>query len=280
MLKKSCQMIAASYCLIFTNISTAYANDLNEKPAFPIGKINQLNANYTSPKGTGTSKEISIKGFGDFINPNLEVENYGGTLIFSIDNESFELDLSSLQINDAEKIGISNINYNNGDTNIGLNLNQVQASGEGFSTRLSGTSLECQKQSREGNEYEQLLQNCFNYLSLNVGSAFFQSSERSFYNLTNEYETLGSAVEIDDLKLNIRGGKFDGHLKGNVSKGVKVKFEGRASYDLGNKIVNIRIDKAKAGLFNVRRTIFKELERFENDKIEIDEPNIYIILQE
>ncbi len=280
MLKKSCQMIAASYCLMFTNISTAHANEFNEKPAFPIGKINQLNANYTSPKGTGTSKEIAIEGFGEFINPTLEVENYGGTLIFSVDNESFELDLSTLQINDADKIGISNLNYNNGDTNIGLNLNQVQASGEGFSTRLSGTRLECEKQSREGNEYEQLLQNCFNFLSLNVGSAYFKSSVRSFYNLTNEYETLGSAVEIDDLKLNIRGGKFSGHLKGNVSKGVKVKFEGRSSYDLANKIINIRIDKAKAGLFNVRRTIFKELERFENDKIEIDEPNIYIILQD
>lgn len=278
MLRRSLKLMTASCCLLMTSTMPVFAQE--DKPLFPIGNITTLNAEYVSPQGTGTVNAISIQGFGDFSNPQLEVENYNGILMFTVDNDSFELDLSTLQIQDADKIKIDNLNYTNNDTSLGLNLSNISASGEGFSTSLSNTKVECQKAAREGKEYEQLLQNCFNFLSLNVDRARFKSSKRSFYNLTNEYETLGDAVQIDELKLDIRNGKFNGRLKGNISKGVTVKFEGRASYDMSNRIVNIKISKAKAGLFNVRGTIFKELEEFESDTIEVDEPNIYIIIPE
>lgn len=275
MLKKSLFMITASYCLIST--STAMAED---KPAFPVGKIRQLSADYVSPRGEGSAKEIAIKDFGDFLNPRLEVENYNGILMFTVQNETFELDLSSLPIKDADKIDLSNLNFTNNDSLFNLDAGYLTAAGEGFNTKISGPSLECQKQEREGDEIEQLLQNCFNFMNLSVNGAHFKSDERQFYNLTNEYETLGSAVEIDELKLNFRGGKFSGRLKGNISKGTTVKFEGHGAYDVDNKILNIRIDKAKAGLFNVRRTIFNELEKMESNTIEVDEPNIYIIMRD
>ncbi len=276
MFTKSLKMMTASCCLIFATTQTF----AQEEASFPIGRITQLNALYTSPQGDGSAKEVSIEGFGDFINPKLEVENYNGILMFRVENEAFELDLSSLPIRDANKIDLDNINYTNGNADLSLGLTNINATGEGFRTTLTNSRVQCQKREREGSEYEQLLQNCFNYLTLNVDKAYFKSDERSFYNVTNEYETLGDAVEIDGISLNIRNGKFNGHLKGNISKGVKVKFEGRSSYDLDNKIINIKIEKAKAGFFNVRRTIFKELERFESNTIEVDEPNIYIILQD
>lgn len=276
MFTKSLKMMTASCCVLLatTNVMA------KEESSFPLGRIVQLNALYSSPQGNGEAKEVSIEGFGDFINPKLEVENYNGILMFSVENEAFELDLSSLPIRDANNIQLSNINYTNGDNDLSLGLTNINATGEGFRTTLKNSRIQCQKKERQGSEVEQLLQNCFNHLTLNVDEAYFKSNERSFYNVTNEYEALGDAVDIDGISLKIRNGKFEGNLKGNISKGIKVKFEGRSTYDVDNKIINLKIEKAKAGFFSVRRTIFKELKRFESNTIEVDEPNIYIIIEE
>ena len=54
------------------------------------------------------------------------------------------------------------------------------------------------------------------------------------------------------------------------AQGLKIKGNGKTYYE--NNQIRIRIDKAKVGFINVRGRLFKELEKLESDKVQVNEP--------
>lgn len=262
---------------------TAHATD---SQGLPQGKLNNLSAKYQSPSGTGKAAYINFQDFGEYRNADLEVENYNGLLIFNLRDEnedkSFELDLSTFGITDADSINLNQLNFSNDAKRINLNINSANAKAEDKSTSFSGASINCHRDKVFEDITDDLLSACLKNSSLSISNLNIRSGKSEFVSIvTNEYdevEILGSAIKLDYLKLNINGHNFKGETKGDVTKNVKVKFEGQTHYFQDKRQVRVKISKAKAGFISVKGTIFKELKKAQSDNLRVNEPYIYINL--
>ncbi|WP_157680509.1 hypothetical protein [Bacteriovorax sp. Seq25_V] len=245
----------------------------------PNGQIQALNANYNSPTGTGTAKYINIDEFGEYRNPQLEVENYNGTLMFSIEDKSFELDLSMLGVSDAQTIGLNNLNFSNNSKNIALNFSSAKALDDDFSFSVSNPSVDCTRTGIFDDIKTDLLSNCLKYSKLRISRLDFRSDTSEFTNLITEEEITSSKIDLSDFKLDINSGKFKGEVKSSMSQGLTIKVEGLSQFKVESNQIEIKLDKAKAGIFNIKSKIFDELEKMDSDTISVREPYITIQLK-
>lgn len=257
-------------------IACVHAQD---NPTLPKGSINNLNAKYISPRGNGTAKQINLEDFGNYSNANLEVENYNGILMFSVEDKSFELDLSMLGINDAEKINLSALNFSNANNKIGLNFGSAAANDPEFNLGVNNGSISCIRTQTFEDIKDDLLAACLKNGNFSLGRFNMRSLDSQFYNILDE-SPLGSDMSLESIKLNISNHRMKGELKGNVTKGVTVKIEGASWYNPNNNEVKIKIDKAKAGWLNVKGTIFKELGKIQSENLRVNEPYIFFYLKD
>jgi len=259
-----------------------------ESQGLQKGQMLNLDANYRSPTGTGRAQIIDFAHFGSYTNANLEVENYNGLLVFNLRDEnedkSFELDLSAFGITDAEYIDLDKFNFQNDDNHIQLHFNQVRAKAEDSSTSLSNGFIDCKRERTYDDITDDLLSACLKKSSIKVENLRLYSGKSEFVSiLPTEYgdvDILGSSIKIDYIDIAINGHNFKGKLKGDVSKGVKVKFEGQTHYFIDKKQIRVKLTKAKAGFINVKKTLFKELKKAQSDTLKVREPYIYIQLKD
>ena len=250
-----------------------------EAPSLPKGIINNLNANYVSPRGSGTAKHINLEEFGQFDNAKLEVENYNGLLMFSVEDKSFELDLSMLGINDADKINLGQLHFTNQGKQIKLSLGSAAANDTEFNLGINGGSINCTRIQELTDIKDDLLNACLKNGNFSINRFNMQSAGSQFYNILNE-APLGSDIKLESIRLNISNNSLRGELKGNVTQDVKVKIEGGSWYNPANNEIKLRIDKAKAGWFNVKKTLFKELSKMQSDTLKVRSPYIYFYLKD
>lgn len=281
MLWKSIRLAGLTLALSTTVLAT-------DSQGLPKGKLDNLNANYRSPAGTGKADYINFQDFGEYRSADLEVENYNGLLIFNLrdDNEdkSFELDLSTFGITDADVINLSRLNFSNTEKNINLNISSANAQAQDASTSFNNGRISCTRDKVHSDITDDLLSACLKNASLSVNNMRLNSGKSEFVSFVpsefGEIDILGSSIKIDNLSINIGGHNFKGQVKGDVTKGMKVKFEGQTHYFIDKKQIRVKLTKAKAGFINVKKTLFKELKKAQSETLTVREPYIYIQLKD
>ncbi|OIQ19584.1 MAG: hypothetical protein BM556_03615 [Bacteriovorax sp. MedPE-SWde] len=270
--------------LIMTLATSVFATEAG----LPKGKLDNLNAKYSTPSGTGSADYVKFQEFGEYTSPKLEVENYNGLLVFNLTGEnedkSFELDLSALGITDADRINLSQLYFNNSEKKIGLRMASANARAEDMSTSFNGASINCNREKVYDDVTDDLLSACLKSASVSLNNLRLNTGKSEFVSIIpNEYgdgEILGSQISLDKLRININNHSFSGQIKGDVTKGMKVKFEGQTHYFQAKRQVRIKLTKAKAGFINVKKTLFKELRKAQSDTMKVNAPYIYIQLSE
>lgn len=249
----------------------------------PIGKIQNLNANYRSPAGTGKVQFLNLENFGEFKDASLKVENEAGLLQFSIlggeEEKQFELDLSMLGISDAEEINFSNLNFQNTAPGISLNISKANAKDgqKDFSMDFSGAGITCRRIKSYEDIKVDLLKNCLDNSNITLSKLNFNKNSFQMFNLTNDQEILGG-FDLSSFKIDIYNNKLKAETKSSISSGITIKLEGTSEYKISENIIELRIDKAKAGILNIKSKLFDELKQMESESITVREPYIYIDL--
>lgn len=246
----------------------------------PKGEITSLNANYNSPEGTGKATYINIEDFGEYRNQDLFVENQNGLLRFIVDDKNFELDLSMLGINDAEKINLNTVNFKNNDAQILLNASKANATDPDFKLDINGAAITCNKTMSNEDIKKELLGNCLKYSKISLNKLNFNKENLNLESLVSEEVINGDSFDLSALKIDITNGVLKAEMKSSISQGITLKLEGRTSYQLENNLVEIRIDKAKAGILNIKGKLFEALEKMDSETISVSEPYIRIQLKD
>ncbi len=248
--------------------------------SLPKGYIQELNARYDSPSGLASASKVQIEDFGDYTNPKMEVENYNGLLVFLFEDKQFELDISMLGITDAEQIDVADLNFTNNDVEIDLSVEGADAFDPTFRTNVRDAKFNCLRESQYEDIKDDLLSACLSNSDITLNQAYFKSETSEFYSVLNNEEILGDAFDLEDLVIRINEGELKAQFKSSLSKGVKIKIEAETSYDIQNKRVVVNLKKAKASFFNIKGTIFKELESMQVEGLEVDRPYIYFSFEE
>lgn len=248
----------------------------------PVGKIQNLNANYRSPAGTGKVQYINLSDFGEYSNADVEVENYNGLLQFSIADKQFELDLSMLGITDAEEINFSNLNFLNETSQINLSISKANAkdSEKDLNMDFSGASVTCKRKVKYDDIKTDLLKNCLDNSNISLSKLNLNKSSFQMKSLVSDDFEIQGGFDLSSFKIDVFNNKFKAETKSSISSGLTIKLEGTSVYKVDESIIEIRIDKAKAGILNIKSKLFDALKDMESESISVREPFIYIDLND
>ena len=272
-------MLCSISRIVFLVIYSTFALSFEQDTTLPRGFINNLEANYQSPTGRGHATAVSLAGFGNYESPNFEVDNAGGVLIFTVEDNSFEIDLSSLSGKDVDRLSIQAMNYIYNQEKLQASFNSFSANSQDFASQVNHLQLSCLKSKDLSNPLDDLLISCLSQAGLRVQRLNFRGSSAIFSDLVeNSFTT--EEVEIEKLEVSVNNSRLKAKFKGNISKGITVKIEGSTSYSTTDKKITLRIDKAKAGFINIRNNLFDEFKKMENENIEVRKPYIFITIPE
>ena len=245
---------------------TVMSLSLNVSAAFPEFILEDANGNYTDPIGEATVYNVE---FGDIAMEELEfeVEKIGTSFFIQAFGEEIEYEEIPQALDDLEILNFTNIWAKGAADTIELGMDHLDALMivEQISKSVDLNTLHLSCNNKESDEertlVQELLDSCLNeYAKLTLDSG----------NLTtDETET-----KFSDINLEASGNDLTLTMQ---AKGMKVKGTGEVYYD-GDKI-RLKIIKVKAGFFNITKTIFKELEKIESDKIIVNSPWIELLLE-
>jgi hypothetical protein len=247
-------------------LMTVMCLSLNVSAAFPEFILEDATGTYTDPTGEATVYNVE---FGDIAMEELEfeVEKIGTSLFIQAFGEEIEYEEIPQALDDLETLNFSNIWVKGEADTIELGMDHLDALmiAEQVSKSVDLNSLHLSCNNKESDEertlVQELLDSCLNeYANLTLDSG----------NLVTD----GKETKFSDINLVASGNDLTLTLN---AKGMKVKGTGEVYYD-GDK-VKIKIIKVKAGFFNITKTIFKELENIDSDKIIVNNPWIELLLE-
>lgn len=228
---------------------------------FPISNIENFNGNYADPSGTATASDFFYDTIDFGKNPNFTVERQAGLINLRTQSEEFTWENPPLFIDELNTLSWQGIHLNSNQNHFSLQVPHFSGNSENASFSTSNLNLNCKHAGNNyGNLTSELLDACLN------NNANFNTSSISFSN--------ARGTTLNKLNFDIRQNK----LNFSVNVGVTVKGDGQIWYEHENKVIKIKIDKAKAGFLNVRGKLFSELKALESNKIHVQEPWIEIEL--
>ena len=223
--------------------------------SLPFVKVENFSASYAAPEGSAGARTFIYedKDFGN--NPEFEVYQQAGEFVLNAAGEEFRINSLPSAVFDWQSLAVENVNLSAGPGVFSLESQRVEYTDhEGKAGALSGLEVKCESLSKSD------MLDSFLELCLNQKLYFFLPSfQGANFNSVN--------VWAENNKLNF-----------SLKNGVWVKGEGAIFYEAGQKTVRIRVDKAKAGFFNVTGKLFAELKEKESDFMKVNRPWIEIAL--
>ena len=122
-----------------------------------------------------------------------------------------------------------------------------------------------------------MLKRCFENATFMLSNFWSNSKDLTFINRIGNNEKQQS-LTMESVNFKVLNNSFSGSLKIKASVNAKIKLNGGVSYDETTNVVAIRIDKAKAGFFNVKGKLFKEIKKKESEFLKVSSPYIYLHL--
>jgi hypothetical protein len=225
---------------------------------FPDSNIQEFQGSYTSPSGNANAQKFEFTDIDFGPNPQFSVEKQAGVFFLETPNEMMQIENLPTFIADLEQVEWSGVNLKTNKTSIDLNLFKVTGSAPDNSLVIDNLTLDCQHGTFQGELMLEVLDSCLN-------------KEGVFSLKLMETTKEGRTDKIQDIWFSTKATKMNFKLK---AAGATIKGRGATFYE--DNSVKIRIDKAKAGFFNVRGKLFKELKKMENENITVNLPWIEI----
>lgn len=218
----------------------------------PQIEIENFQANYVQPNGSGSANTFVYEGL-DYGN-SFEVDLQAGELVLSTEQDEFRLSSLPSQVSDWKSLNIEKVDLKSNSNFIELRSERIEYTDiedkEGY---ISKISIDCENQSK--GILESVLDMCLN-------------QKMTFY-----VPFIGG-VSLNNINIWTDKNKLNFSLK----NGVWIKGYGTIFYEEANKLIRVRIDKAKAGFLNVTGRVFSELKGLENDYVKVNRPWVEISL--
>jgi hypothetical protein len=225
---------------------------------FPESNIQEFQGSYNSPSGTAKANRFSFTGVDFGENPEFSVEKQAGVFFLETPNESLQIEGLPEMISELQELRWNGVSLKTVPGSIDLDLLNITGSAPDNSLLINDLKLDCQHGVVQGELMEEILDSC-----LNTNGVFTLKLVKT----TKE----GKTDKIENIWLSTKDTKMSFKLK---AAGATIKGRGATFYEANT--VKIRIDKAKAGFFNVRGKLFKELKKMESENISVNLPWIEI----
>jgi hypothetical protein len=233
--------------------------------AFPEALLEDFTGEYQDPNGSATVLNVE---FGDLVMEDLEfyVEKQGTSLLVEAFGEEIEIEDIPQMVDDLDTLNIDNVSVLSEADQAQLTMNHLDAS---FVTTDSTKSY----------DFNNLQVNCNNRPSQDprtILQEFLDSCLNEYAKITLSGVNLttdGKETKVSDISVTANGNDLKVSLK---AKGMKVKGTGEIYYE-GDR-VRLKIIKVKAGIFNLTKKIFKELDKMQSDKIIVNKPWVTLLL--
>jgi hypothetical protein len=148
---------------------------------------------------------------------------------------------------------------------------------------IDNLKLNCPTFTRQTQDQNELiLLNCLTNSSLTLNN--FESKEAKLFFANLLSETFLKDISVNNIKvgqaqLNIKNNSFTGSIRVELDIKATVKLEGTTHYDLSDKTIRVKIDRARVGILNITGMLFDELKKMESDKITVQRPYVIIKTQ-
>jgi hypothetical protein len=251
-------MIASKALLVTIVLSFS----LNVFAVFPNASINDFQGNYQEPSGKATASTFVVADLNFGSNPQFNVERQAASIILDANGEEFVWQNPPAQLAEINSIEWNGASLNATDDHFKLELNNFQGKTAKDTIAVRSLKLECSHSGMVGQVEEELMDSCLNFQGkINLGS-FSQSKQK------------GSS--LSRLNVSIKNNRVTFSLK----SGVTIRGNGYSWYYPDQKLIKVRIDRAKAGPLNVKSRLFGELNKLSSDQIKVQNPWIEIDLNQ
>ncbi len=213
--------------------------------------VKNFNLNYNFPSGTANSQELIYKNYQYYGATGYNVELQAGVLLLETPDDIIHLDNLPDSITEVNALTISGLNLTSNSQLVALEANRLATQSTDSSIDIRNFAIDCDYEDIDEELMQEVLHSCFN-VGGNIDLGSFISN--------------GSEV-ISNTEFSLNRNNMDFEMK---AQGLKIKGNGKTYYE--NNQIRIRIDKAKVGFINVRGRLFKELEKLESDKVQVNEP--------
>lgn len=270
--------------LLLTSALTANAD-------FKNIRVTNFQGTYSSPQGSGSADEFLIPSEQEHNSPLYsEIEIFKGNENFqiSIDSQDFLWEDVPSVLLEMQSLNWSDIDFNTASKRVSLEVQSLRGVTDQKTVSLSRANANC-SHSGEGHQsfVENLLESCLNGTGRLRVASFNNEDKSSLLNkseLTEFIQALhglddkapSTQQELEDIELDIRNNSFEARLKTKIIFNTTVKAEGKSYFDSDEKVIRLRIDKAKAGFLNVTDKVFEELEKKQGEKLRVERPWVFV----
>ena len=219
----------------------------------PTLQVENFSASYNSPEGHARA-DVFVYEQTDFGSPvDFEFYQQAGEFVLSSSEEEFRVGGLPQEVYDWKSVELERVDISSSADKFTFDSKRIDyVTHEGERGSISQVQLDCESAGKS-DVADSFLQLCLN--------------QKMYF-----YIPFISAAPVDNI--NIWANK--NVLRFSLKNGVWIKGDGAIFYDEDQKLVRIRIDKAKAGFLNVTGKLFAELKKLEGETMTVKRPWIEI----
>lgn len=238
--------------------------------------VKDFNFTYTNPNGTGTAASFERSQLIDQ-KITVQVQKVATDFVLNVsgaENQEFVLENAPSFMTEADTMKVSGFNL---DFSQQLKMSLASANFKSYSDSLSlsGVTLDCARNTVQGEIMDQIISGCFKNMSFKSTQFSSQNYAEALMSALVDKAVQGS-IGVSALDFKITNGNYS--LNANVKAEVsgKVRSSGNMSYDQNTGLITLKISEVKFSILNVTGKVFDELKKMESDNLKVNRPYVYI----
>ncbi len=251
-------------------------------------QVADFNFTYKDPTGTGTAKAFSRSFLGDQkLDVTVDRIDQAFRIVASgAESQEFTFSNAPGFLVNAQTMNVSGFNLSLAQKlTASLGLGVFNSAEDNL--RLENLLVECSRKTDNSEVLDQLIQGCFEKLSLKAGrfnsAAVDAVVPAALHSILSDVSSVKpnpkAPFQISSLDLRITGGKYNLVTEVRAQISGKVTSSGTASYDQAKGVLALRISEVKFGFLNITSRVFDELKKNESDKLTVKAPFVYYSLR-
>ena len=261
---------------LFLALQPAFSQDVRVK-------IEDFSFQYDDPKGAGEAtlfqhNQKTLEGV------RVEVEKIGEAMNFKVsgsENHEFSLGKAPDVVMKAKSMVVDDLDLTYEDS-LSFSVLEGEFIGED-ELHLKNFALNCNKDLAQKLPENQLIFGCLQKMTVKSQS-FSQSAveEGMVKALTKAIGAVAGSrgdLTIKSLDFKIDNGKYDLGADVKAQMSGRAKSNGTMAYDPKTGTMTIKISEVKFGILSVTGLVFDELKKNENDRLKVNQPNVYYKLK-
>lgn len=253
---------------------------------FERSQITNFSGQYILDRGTGHADIWHLPGEVPFNDVQFEIYKEEASLRLVHPNGEQVFEEIPEFILGVEKLVINSINHSTSSIIVKSSVESLEGFNPTNHLLVEQAKLDCQKDSQLSSEWRKVLDACTTDGKVSFSHMLIQETTRSQSPLASFLRAiLGKAnslatndTELDNFLLSVSRNKFKIDVKAHLDIKVSLTVNGDIEYlPHGEKnVVKIKIDKAKAGFFNITDKVFTALEQRQSNRMTVQRPYVYL----